>query len=158
MELGQIRTQQLEQGGPDVKARLMRLPGPVPGWRQRPLGGRLLTGGECRLDGLSTLSDFRLVTVISFQGLPECEHVCRAIMACERFCDGRDRRLTPDIAVGGQRGGIVITSHNGADDLHPRGPGDIRHDVMPLHMHQHQRLLPMLHVGRGILQQALAMP
>jgi hypothetical protein len=41
MELRQSSAQQLEQGGPDVKAGLIRLPGPVPGCGQRHLRGRL---------------------------------------------------------------------------------------------------------------------
>jgi len=47
--------------------------------------------------------------------------------------------------------------HDGADDPHPRHPGDVGHDVVQLHVHLHQRLLHMLDVRRGIVYQAFSM-
>ena len=158
MELRPRSAQQLAPGGPNGKSRFSRVPGPRPSCRQCPRWGRLRTGGQGRGNGLRTRSAFRLITVLHFQSLPEREDVVRALSPRSRLGHGLDRGVTADSAGGGPHGRLVGARDKRAHDLHPRGSRDVCHDGMQLAMHPHSRLLPRLHMGRGLLPPALPMP
>jgi hypothetical protein len=52
----------------------------------------------------------------------------------------------------------MLTRYNGAHHLHPAHPGDVRDDVMQLHIHLHQGFLHMLDVRGRIFYQAFSLP
>ena len=62
-----------------------------------------------------------------------------------------------DIAERGEDVGRPGARDDGPDDPHPRDPGDVRDDVVQLHVHLHERLLHVLDVGGGVLHQPFAM-
>ncbi len=51
----------------------------------------------------------------------------------------------------------MLAADDRADDVHARGAGDVRDDVMDLQVHLRQRLLHMLNVRRSIIEQPLAL-
>ena len=61
------------------------------------------------------------------------------------------------VAVRGQDPGIALAGSDGTDDAHAGHPGDISNDMMQLQVHLHQRLLHVLDVGRGIIEQPLTL-
>ena len=57
----------------------------------------------------------------------------------------------------GEHLGIAHAVEDCADDLHSGRARDVSDDVVELDVHQHERLLHVLNVRRGVLNDALAM-
>ena len=67
------------------------------------------------------------------------------------------RGLAALVAQGGQHGRVSLAGHDGADDAQAGRAGDVGDDVVQLQVHLRQRLLHVLDVRRGVVQQALAL-
>ena len=105
------------------------------------------------LDGLITLPDGLLVSVVELQRLGEREDVLFPIVAGQRVPDRLDARLAAGVAVLGQLHRVAVARDNRAHDAHPRLARDVGHDVMKLDVHLHQGLLHVLNVCRCIFDQ-----
>ena len=65
--------------------------------------------------------------------------------------------LAARVAIGRQHVRIALAGHDRPDDAHAGRARDVRDDVMELQVHLRQRLLHVLDVGGGIVQQPLAL-
>ena len=81
----------------------------------------------------------------------------RPPVAFQRFADRLLIRLDPGIAQFCQHSGVALTLHDGIQDRQPRQAGDVGDHVMELHVHLRERLLHVLHVLTGHLDQIVAM-
>lgn len=80
-----------------------------------------------------------------------------AIVPRERLTDRLCRGGAPGVTIFGELLGRVVARDDRPDGPHARDPGDVRDDVVQLHVHLHERLLDVLHVGRCVVDQPLAM-
>ncbi len=80
-----------------------------------------------------------------------------AIIADQRLADRLQRGMAPRVAIGGQHRRVTLPGYDRADDGHAGRTGDVGHHVMKLQVHLHQRLLHVLDVRGGIVQQSLAL-
>ena len=80
-----------------------------------------------------------------------------AIIADQRLADRLQRGIAPRVAIGGQHRRVTLPGYDRADDGHAGRTGDVGHHVMKLQVHLHQRLLHVLDVRGGIVQQSLAL-
>src|ERR1700675_4777257 len=62
---------------------------------------------------------------------------------------------SPNIAVRGQLLGSMSASDNGSNNAQARCSGDVRNDMVKLHVHLHESLLHMLHVGGRVFDHPL---
>ena len=67
------------------------------------------------------------------------------------------RGVATDVAKLGQLLGRVVARDDRPDDAHAGDPRDVRDHVVQLHVHLHERLLHVLNVRGGIVDQPLAM-
>ena len=95
--------------------------------------------------------------LIELERLPEREDMLRQVIAGQCLPDGLQRFLAPHVPILGQSGWIAHSVDDGADDLHPRHAGDVGDDVVQLDIHLHQRLLHVLDVRRGVVDQSFSM-
>ena len=95
--------------------------------------------------------------VEQLQGLPKREDVLGTVVTDERLADGVLGGVAPAVAERGQLIGRVVARHDGSDDAHPGEPGSVRDHVVQLHVHLHERLLHVLNVCGGVVDQPLAM-
>ena len=95
--------------------------------------------------------------VVQLQRVAEGEDVLGAIVPRERLADGLLRGGAPDVAVLGQRVGRVVAGDDGPDDAHARDARDVGDDVVQLDVHLHERLLHVLNVRGGVLDEPFAM-
>jgi len=125
------------------------------GWRQlaHRLAARRFQPIEDRFEANIAVGNLGLIDVVQLQGLGQGEHVLLAVVAGQRGAERLQRRVAAWIAIGSQNAGIAFPGDHGADNAHARGPRDIGHDVMELQVHLRQRLLHVLNVGRGVVQQ-----
>ena len=101
------------------------------------------------LDPLVTLRYLFLMDVVQLQRLPQRKDVLFPIVPNECFTDCLNRFLAAAVAESSQRRGVALTCNDRAHNAHACHPGDIRDDVMKLHIHLRQRFLHMLDVGGG---------
>ena len=76
-----------------------------------------------------------------------------SVVADEGCLDHLDGGMAADVTECGKHFGVTLTGDDGSDDPHAGGPRDIRHHVMQLQVHLHQRLLHVLDMGRCIFDQ-----
>ena len=159
MDLGQVDPQHRVQGGTRVKGRSVGLLLGVS-------SGKQLTGwlrGVCpkplqdRLDAHVARSHLVLVDVIKLQRLGQGEDVFLTGVADQGLLDRLQRCAAARVAMGGQHLRISLARHDGPDDPHPSCAGDVRDDMVELQVHLRQRLLHVLDMRGGIVQQALAL-
>ena len=65
-----------------------------------------------------------------------------------------DRGMAANIAIGCQNIQIAFAADKGTDNQHARHTSDVRHDMMQLQVHLHQRFLHVLYVGCCVFHQA----
>ena len=80
-----------------------------------------------------------------------------SVVTHQGLADLFERCMTVPIAMGGQRIGISLASHDRADDTHPSYASDVRNHMMELEIHLGQRLLHVLNMCGGVVQQALTL-
>jgi hypothetical protein len=86
--------------------------------------------------------------------LLEREQVFGAVVAHQRFDDRFRLGSHAALAQGSQLERIASSGYDGFDDGHAALAGDVTEDVMDLQIHLGQRLVHMLHVDCGVLDQA----
>src|SRR6266852_2211255 len=91
-----------------------------------------------------------------FQRLLERKDVFGAVVPGERLTDGLRRSRTANVAVLRQLLWGTCPGDDRADDPHASHSGDVRNDVVELHVHLHERLLHVLHVRGRVLDDPLA--
>jgi len=123
---------------------------------QRPLIGIDLAvhlPGE-PLDLEVALGHELLIGFVGAERRAESEQMFGSIVACQRL----DHRLPvgthPVVTQGRQLDRVALAGHDGLDDGHAAEPGDVRKNVMNLQIHLGQRLVHMLHMRGGALDQA----
>ena len=156
VDLSQVDAEQGIQSFSDIKLQTIGgVPLLDPRWRQRRLG----CGGigtqlrQCSLDFVVAFGHLNLVEVIPGQSLRQGEHVFALVVAHQGLADGLGRSLAAHVSIPGQLLGVGVARNDGPDDAQPRRTGHIRHHVVELHVHLRQRLLHVLNVGRGVVQQ-----
>ncbi len=97
-----------------------------------------------------------MMEVVELEGLAQSEHVFGAVVPVERGLDCFHRRLAPSIPEFGKCAGVPLPIDDRADDAHAGQTRDVSDNVVQLHVHEHQRLLHVLKVRRGIVHDALA--
>jgi hypothetical protein len=97
------------------------------------------------------------VELIELERLSKGEDVFAAVVAVESLADGLDGRVAAPIAMLGQGLGISNPVDDIAHDLHPGQTRDVRDHVVELDVHEHERLLHVLDVRGGVLDDALSM-
>jgi hypothetical protein len=95
---------------------------------------------------------------VQFDRLSKREDVLGLVVAGEGLADRFGRRLAPHIPVRREHIEIALAVDDGTQDPHARDARDVAHDVVQLQIHLHQRLLHMLHVRSGVLEESFAMP
>ncbi len=160
MNLGQVAPKQSVQHGSDIEGRSVGLFGLVP--RRRQLAhrdrGALMQTLQHSLDACVALRDLGLIEIIQLHSLREGKDVLLPVVADQRLPDRLHRGMAARVAQCRQRCRIPLSSNNRANDGHARHAGDIRDHVMELQVHLRQRLLHVLDVRVGIVQQALTQP
>lgn len=89
--------------------------------------------------------------------LAQGEEVFRPAVAPQSLGDRRRGRLDPPIAVPGQHVGVPLAGEDRVEDGQAGDPGQVAQDVVELEVHLGERLLHVLGVGGGQLDQAVAM-
>ena len=79
------------------------------------------------------------------------------VVADQGLADRLVGGLAALVAQGRKHARVALAGHDGADDAHAGGAGDVRHDVVQLKVHLHERLLHVLDVRGRIVQQPLAL-
>ena len=125
------------------------------GWRQ--LAHRLVAHRfqpiEDHFEANVAGGNLGLIDVIQLQSLGQGKDVLLAIVAGQGGAERLQRRVTTRVALGCQNIWITFSGNDGADDPHTRGTRNIGHDVMELQVHLRQRLLHVLNVSCGVVQQ-----
>jgi hypothetical protein len=94
---------------------------------------------------------------VSHQGLAKGEEMFVTVVSHQRFHDGLLRGSDAPVSEISQLLRITLTRQNGVEDGQTGGPGDVADHVMNLKVHLVQRLLHVLQMNRGHLDQAVAM-
>ena len=160
MDLGQVDAEHRVQRRADVEGRgvgLLRWCVRAGGNLPAGLSPALLQPLQNRFDPRIALRHLGLVDVVQLQGLGQGEDVLLAVVADQGLPDRLDRGVAARVAIGGQHVRVALAGHDGADDAHPGRARDVRDDVMELQVHLRQRLLHVLDVGGGVVQQPLAL-
>ncbi|HYH37991.1 MAG TPA: hypothetical protein VD860_07195, partial [Azospirillum sp.] len=160
MDLRQVDAKDGMQGGACIKRWGVERLGVVPGRRQRAdrLRGRTPKPLQDGLDASITGRDLFLVGIKQFQRLGQGEDMFLPIIADQGSLNGLRRGATAPISVGGQHRRFTLAIDEGADDLHVGDTREISDDMVELQVHLHQRLLHVLNVRGGIVEQAFAVP
>ena len=79
------------------------------------------------------------------------------IVARQGLADRLVGRLAALVAQGRKHTRVALAGHDRADDAHACGAGDVRHDMMQLQVHLRERLLHVLDMRGGVVQQPLAL-
>jgi hypothetical protein len=82
--------------------------------------------------------------------------VLLAVVADQGLADGLGRGMAARVVVAGQLVRVALAGDDGADDPHPGGAAHVRDHVVRLQVHLRQRLLQVLDVGGGMVEQPLA--
>ncbi len=140
---------------PHIEGRRVWLFCRMPGRRQlaRWFDDRRLQAVEDSLHPHVALGDLRLVDVVEFKRLAQRKNVFLAAIACQRGSDRLHRRVTARVPVRGQNFRVALACDDGADDAHASYARDVGDDVMDLQVHLRQRLLHVLNVSCGVIQQ-----
>ena len=104
------------------------------------------------LDPLVALRYLFLMDVVQLQRLRQRKDVLFPIVPNKCFTDCLNRFLAAAVAESSQRCGVALTCNDRAHNAHACHPGDVRDDVMKLHIHLRQRFLHVLDVGGGRIQ------
>jgi hypothetical protein len=157
--LGDVAAKQSVQGGTNVEGQVIcLLLGCAGRWQFADRDRRGLPQPlEDSLDAHVTNRHFGLVDVVQLQRLGQGEDMLFAIIADQRLADRLQRGMAPRVAIGGQHRRVTLPGYDRADDGHAGRTGDVGHHVMKLQVHLHQRLLHVLDVRGGIVQQSLAL-
>lgn len=115
-----------------------------------------IEGAEDALDFLIAVCDVLLGKVIQRERWCACEDMCRALIPLQRFGHGVLSGCNAIVTIRSQEFRIAFSRHNGADNTHAGDPGTITHHVVQVEMHVIQRLVPVLNMLDGPLDQIVA--
>src|ERR1700722_19649376 len=102
--------------------------------------------GHVRFDLRVARGDLLVHEVVALERLPQHEHLFLEEVAAQSFGDLVARVLHSVLAMECKRDGVTLTSHDGAQDRHPRYARDVAEHLVQLHVHDLERLLHPVHV------------
>jgi hypothetical protein len=148
------------QDSPGIKGWSILLLGRGPGWWQLTdrLGGQRPKALQDRFNALVTGCNLLLVSIVQLQGLGQSEDMLFPFIADQGLLDGFQRGVTAGITVRRQHRRVPLAGDEGADDGHAGHPGDVRDDMVELKIHLRQRLLHVLDMRGGIVEQPITLP
>src|SRR5450756_425125 len=131
----------------------------MPHRRDRLLGLnlRLVERLQHSLDLDIAFGDFCLMKVPQLQRLLEGKDVFAAVVPRQCFANRLSRGATANIAVRGQLLGSMSASDDCSNNAQARCSGDVRNDMVKLHVHLHESLLHMLYMGGRVFDHPFSM-
>lgn len=160
MNLRQVDAEQLVQHGTHIEidgVRLLRAMPRLGQWRFRGNDG-LRQAGQYSLNLGITFGNAHLAPVIQGERLSQRKNMLRLIVANQSGAEDLVAEFAPRVAHCRQQIRIALARHNGPNNAHPSHAGNVADHMVQLQIHEGQRFLHVLDMGRSVIQIALTQP
>ena len=109
------------------------------------------------LDVLVALLDMSLVGILERSCLGQREEMLGAVVAFQGMGDGLGRSLAPRVPIGRKRSWVTDAVQDSANVAHASFSGNVGDNMMQLQIHLQLRLLHVLDVRSGIVEETLTL-